>query len=145
MAAAQQTLTFQIPYVGSGRFRLSVPGNVDVKSGLAVLRRRTDSQADVTQFEFLPSRDLTTLVMTLNNQQSGRQQVVAARTVYAVQPQGSRALVNFEMLVRQARLFENSRDLGLREFVRKQLPWRMSGSYCLLTHSPRYPEKQTCR
>ncbi len=41
----------------------------------------------------------------------------AARAVYGAQPQGDRALANFDTLLRRARGFENSRPAGLREFV----------------------------
>ena len=78
---AQRTLKFQLPHAATGRFQLTVPGNVEIKSGVAVLRRDVDEQAAATTFEFLPSRDLTTLVMSLNNKQTERQQVVVARTV----------------------------------------------------------------
>ncbi len=81
VAAAEQTMQLQLPHAATGRFRLSVPGDVEMKSGAAVLRREVNADATLTEFELLPRDGLTTLVMTLNNRQRQQQQVVVARNV----------------------------------------------------------------
>src|ERR1700741_504245 len=45
--AALQSLKIQFPTVSSARIQLSVPGNVDVKSGASVLKREVNATANV--------------------------------------------------------------------------------------------------
>lgn len=80
-SAAQQAMSVQLPFPASTRFRLSVPGNVDVKSGAQVISRVVDAAANVTRFELLPQRDRTTIVMSLNNRILLQQRVILARSV----------------------------------------------------------------
>ena len=80
-SAAQQSMSFQLPFPASTRFRLSVPGNVDVKSGAQVISREVDAAASVTRFELLPQRERTTIVMSLNNRILLQQRVILARSV----------------------------------------------------------------
>jgi hypothetical protein len=79
--AAQQTLSLRLPIAAATRLRLTVPGNVDVKSGAKVVSRDLDEQAAVTRFELLPTAGQTTIVMSLNNRILRRQRVVVARSV----------------------------------------------------------------
>lgn len=80
-SAAQQAMSFQLPFPVSTRFRLTVPGNIDVKSGAQVISREVDAAANVTRFELLPQRNRTTIVMSLNNRILLQQRVILARSV----------------------------------------------------------------
>jgi hypothetical protein len=79
--AAQQTLSLRLPIAAATRLRLTVPGNVDVKSGAKAVSREVDEKAAVTRFELLPTAGQTTIVMSLNNRILRRQRVVVARSV----------------------------------------------------------------
>ena len=80
-SAAQQTLDFRLPTPAATRMRVTVPGNVDVKSGAKLVSRVVDEAAGVTRFEMLPPRAQTSLVMSLNNRMLQRQRVVVARSI----------------------------------------------------------------
>ena len=79
--AALQVLAFRLPQAPAAKFRLSVPGDVEVKSGAAVASRVVDEAARVTRFELLPQPGDTSLVMTLNSRLARRQRAVVARSV----------------------------------------------------------------
>ena len=66
-SAALQTLNFQLPTPAATRMRLNVPGDVEVRSGVAVASRTYDTADDVTRFELLPRPGPVSPVMTLNN------------------------------------------------------------------------------
>src|SRR5262249_20715561 len=53
-AAAQQTLQVTLPTQAATRLKLSVPGNVEVKGGAAVVSRSFDMAAGRTLLELLP-------------------------------------------------------------------------------------------
>ncbi len=80
-SAALQSLSFQIPVPAATVLRLTVPGNVEVKSGADVMRREVDAAAGVTRFELLPRRGTNLLAMTLNNRQLLQARAVVARSV----------------------------------------------------------------
>ncbi len=82
VAAPRQILRFQLPHAATGRMRLAVPGNIELKSGATVLRQEFDENQNVTRFELLPTQGMTTLVMSLNNREVQNQQVVVARNVF---------------------------------------------------------------
>ncbi|MFH1108573.1 MAG: hypothetical protein V1790_05160 [Planctomycetota bacterium] len=101
--AAQQTLTFRLPTPPATRMSMTVPGNVEIKSGAAVVSRVFDETAQVTRFEILPQPEparwimdegkqtsrfepapaagAVSLVMTLNNRLLQAQRAVTARGV----------------------------------------------------------------
>jgi hypothetical protein len=79
--AAQQVLNFRLPRAPIGRVQLSVPGDVEIRSGADVVSRTVDTEARVTRFELLPRSGDTTLVMSLNSHLQRQQQAVAARCV----------------------------------------------------------------
>lgn len=81
VAAAQQSLQFQLPTGGSTTLNLSVPGNIEVKSGAVVATRHYDPEADETRFELVPESGGTDLVMSLNNRRLQQEKVVVARSV----------------------------------------------------------------
>jgi hypothetical protein len=80
-SAAQQSLAFRVPTAPAARLRMTVPGNVEIKSGATVVRREVDEAADVTRFDLLLPREQTPLVMSLNNRLLRRQRVIVARSV----------------------------------------------------------------
>ncbi len=79
--AARQILHFRLPHPPATRFRLTVPGDVELKSGAELVRRTVDDDAEVTRLEMLPSPGDTTLELTLNSRQRRQQQAVVARSV----------------------------------------------------------------
>jgi len=79
--AARQILTFLVPAPGAVRMRLTVPGDVEVKSGAEVVSRVFDDASEVTRFELLPRRAKVSLVMTLNSRLKRVDRVVVARSV----------------------------------------------------------------
>ncbi len=79
--AAQQSLTFELPSPPSRRMQLTVPGNVELKSGAAVSRRAVDADQGLTRFELVPPRGRLELAMSLNNRTLLQQRVVMARSV----------------------------------------------------------------
>ena len=81
IAAAQQSLQFQLPHAGSTSLDVVVPGNVDVKSGASVVQRAYEPEKDQTRFQLTPSRGMMALVMSLNNRRLRQDRVVVARSV----------------------------------------------------------------
>ncbi len=79
--AARQVLRFELPTPAATRVRLTVPGDVEVKSGAAVLSRAFDEANGVTRIELLPTRGPTVLVMTLNSRLKRLDRVVVAQSV----------------------------------------------------------------
>lgn len=79
--AAQQVLDFRVPTPAATRIDLTVPGDVEIKSGMRVIRRTVDAAARETRFELLPARDKTSIVMTLNSRVQRKERVVVARSV----------------------------------------------------------------
>ncbi|MGE3780597.1 MAG: hypothetical protein AB7F89_25635, partial [Pirellulaceae bacterium] len=79
--AAQQALSFQLPTPPATRWQLAVPGNVEVRHGVAVIRRTFDGAAGVTRFELVPQRTPTTIILSLNNRTQMQDRVVLARAV----------------------------------------------------------------
>ena len=85
VAAPRQILRFQLPHAATGRMRLTVPGDVEVKSGATVLLHEFDESLAATKLELLPTQGVTTLVMSLNNRETQDQQVVVARSVFVTE------------------------------------------------------------
>ena len=80
-AAAQQSLSWTLPVPPATRMHLSVPGNVEMKTGTSVLNRRVDEAAGVTHFDLLPSQGAMNLVMSLNNKRLRDETTILARGV----------------------------------------------------------------
>ncbi len=83
--AAQQSLQFQVPTPAATKLRLSVPGNVEVRSGASVVQRSVDEAAGITRFELLPQRGSQAIVMSLNNRVLQERRIVMARSVMMVE------------------------------------------------------------
>ncbi|HUG71299.1 MAG TPA: hypothetical protein VMM76_26345, partial [Pirellulaceae bacterium] len=80
-SAAQQSLQFALPTPSATKLRVTVPGNVEVRGGAAVVSRNVDEESGVTRFELLPQRGPLSLVMSLNNKLLLEQRIVMARSV----------------------------------------------------------------
>jgi len=80
-SAAKQSLSIQLPSPSATRFALTVPGNVEVKSGVPVVDRVYDQDTDTTQFDLLASRGAMDIVLSLNNQLLKDEQVTVSRSV----------------------------------------------------------------
>lgn len=80
-AAAQQSLSWTVPIPPATKFHLSVPGNVEMKSGAAIVNRRVDDAAAVTHFDLLPTPGAMNLVMSLNNKRLRDETTTLARGV----------------------------------------------------------------
>ena len=79
--AARQVLNFRLPMPPAAKFRLTVPGDVEVKSGAPVVSRVFDEKAGETRLELLPPPGDVSLVMTLNSRLKRKDRVVVARSV----------------------------------------------------------------
>ncbi len=79
--AAQQVIAMRLPRPPAARMTLTVPGDVEIKSGADVASRVVDAAAKVTRFELVPKSGDTTLVMTLNSHLQRRERAVLARSV----------------------------------------------------------------
>ena len=79
--AARQILSFRLPTPPAARLRLTVPGDVEVKSGAPVVTRVFDEKTEVTRIEVLPQRGDVSLVMTLNSRLLRKDRIVVARSV----------------------------------------------------------------
>ncbi len=79
--AAWQVLSIRLPSAPSGSLRMTVPGDVELKSGTEVISREVDSQAKVTRFQLVPRPGDMTLTLSLNSHLAQQQRVVMASTV----------------------------------------------------------------
>ncbi len=79
--AAEQTLSFQVPATATTTLQLTVPGDVEIKSGTQVIQRVFDPAARQTRFDLLATQSKTTIVMTLNSHLLRTQRVVVAKAV----------------------------------------------------------------
>ncbi len=80
-ATAQRTFSFQVPTPPAARLRLTVPGNVEIKSGATIIERNEDAARQQTVFELLPRRRQNNLVMSLNNRQLQKDRIIVAHSV----------------------------------------------------------------
>lgn len=83
--ATRQELRFAIPPAPRERTVLEVPGDVELRSGAAVIDRRVEGEGEnrKTRFELLlqPDDGLNRLVLTLNSHKTRRQRTVIARSI----------------------------------------------------------------
>lgn len=80
--AARQRLNVQLPKAPSSLFRLTVPGDVEIKSGAEVAERVVDEQAGVTRFVLPTAGGTLDLNLSLNSRLLRRDRVVVARSVF---------------------------------------------------------------
>jgi len=79
--AATQVLAFRLPSPAASRLAMTIPGDVEVKSGAPVASRIFDEKAGQTRVELLPPRGDVSLVMSLNSRLKRKDRVVVARSV----------------------------------------------------------------
>lgn len=79
---ASQALAFNLPRLPAASLNLTVPGNVELRRGAAVVSRHFHEDADETRFELLPpSSGHLDLAVTLNSRTQRRDRIVIARSV----------------------------------------------------------------
>ena len=79
--AARQRLTVRLPDVPASRLHLTVPGDVEIKSGASVAKRVVDEQTGTTRFELPTASGPLDLDMSLNSRLLRHDRVVVARSV----------------------------------------------------------------
>ena len=79
--AAQQTIQFGVPIASSSNIQITVNGNVEIKSGARVIRRNYLADSNQTQFQIVPTKEMMTITMSLNNKQRRDQDTVLGRAV----------------------------------------------------------------
>lgn len=80
-SVAEQSLAFDLPRGATNRFELTVPGDVEIKSGADVAQRNVDVDRGQTHFRLLLPAGATNLTMSLNNRRLAEDRVVVARSV----------------------------------------------------------------
>ena len=79
---ARQTLSFQMPVLPATTMTMTVPGDVELRSGAAAISRTYDAAEDETRFELLPpASGQVSLAVTLNSRQKRQDRTVIARSV----------------------------------------------------------------
>lgn len=79
--ASQQIIDFQVPVVAQSSMELRVPGNVEIKSGSAVLERQVDSDdgKESTSFDLLLQPGPNSIHFSLNNRVTQNQASTSAQ------------------------------------------------------------------
>jgi hypothetical protein len=80
--AAQQTLSVELPHAPAAQLSLTVPGNVEIRSGAAVISREVDAEAKQTQLELALAKGPLNIVLSLNNKLLAKDLVSLARSVF---------------------------------------------------------------
>lgn len=80
-SAAHQTLQVRLPYAAASTLQLDVPGNVEVKSGAALVARSVDDAKNVTTLQLDVPNGPLAIVLSLNNKQLSKDRVVVVRSV----------------------------------------------------------------
>ena len=79
--AATQVLNFRLPSPPAVHMAVTLPGDVEVKAGAAVVSRVFDEKAGQTRLELLPPKGDVSLVMSLNSRLKRKDRIVMARSV----------------------------------------------------------------
>ena len=79
--AAQQVLNVRLPTPAAAKITLTVPGDVEIKSGAAVVSRVVDGDERLTRFELLATRGDLAVVMSLNSRLKRQDRLVVASSV----------------------------------------------------------------
>ncbi len=102
--AAQQALAFRVPHAPAARMALTVPGDVEIKTGAEVASRVVEDDGRQTRFVLVPRDGDMSLVMTLNSRLARQDRVVMARSVTACEVaqayEGLHAAISMEVLHR---------------------------------------------
>ncbi len=104
----RQSLSFRLPEVAASALSVSVPGNVDVLSGPAVLKREFSDPENVTQLELAAGSGAIELLLTLNNRYRTNQLLWTCRQLLLVEikPESDRFEMVWEPRVMQGQLRE---------------------------------------
>ncbi|MDR1480890.1 MAG: hypothetical protein LBJ00_18350 [Planctomycetaceae bacterium] len=87
--STRQRIAFRLPYGVKNSLQLAISGDVELKSGAAVISRKVEKQTDdkntktqTTKFELLPqpANNLIDITMSLNSHRIGSYQAVIARS-----------------------------------------------------------------
>lgn len=81
-SAAQQTLSVELPHAPAAQLSLTVPGNVEIRSGAAVISREADAEAKQTKLELALAKGPLNVVLSLNNKLLAKDLVSLARSVF---------------------------------------------------------------
>ena len=82
---ARQTLNLTLPMPAAGSLTMTVPGDVEVLRGAAVLDRQFNEARETTTLQLLPTRGRLDLTMTLNSRLKHADRMVLARSVQAAE------------------------------------------------------------
>jgi len=80
-AAAEQSFALELPHAANESIGMTVPGNIEIKSGASVVERQVDDEANITKFELLPKPGPMVVTMSLNNKRLQTERQVIARSV----------------------------------------------------------------
>ncbi|MCX7591651.1 MAG: hypothetical protein N2255_08495, partial [Kiritimatiellae bacterium] len=80
-SAAQQVMALRLPTPAATRLTVHAKGDVEVRSGAAVIKRTYEPGTDETTMELLPRPGDLTLVLSLNSRFERRDRLVMARSV----------------------------------------------------------------
>ena len=78
---ARQSVGFQLPTAATSTFSIAVAGNVELTSGPAVVGRVYDADVNRTSFQLVPSRDLMSMTMSVNNKKLQAKKSILAKSV----------------------------------------------------------------
>ena len=115
---AVQMLAFRLPRAATSKLELQAPGNVDIKSGLAVIRRTYDPNADRTVFELPVLRERMQIAISVNNRRRQQDRLLTARShSVSVLSQGSeswRSTIDVDVLHGAAESFQFEFPAGMQ-------------------------------
>ena len=80
-AAAEQSFAMELPHAANESIGMTVPGNIEIKSGASVVQRQIDQEANTTTFELLPRPGPLAVTMSLNNKRLQTERQIVARSV----------------------------------------------------------------
>lgn len=80
-AAAEQSFALELPHAANESIGMTVPGNIEIKSGASVVERQVDDEANITKFELLPKPGPMVVTMSLNNKRLQTERQIIARSV----------------------------------------------------------------
>ena len=80
-AAAEQSFALELPHAANESIAMTVPGNIEIKSGASVIERQVDEESSVTKFELLPKPGPMSVTMSLNNKRLQTERQIIARSV----------------------------------------------------------------
>ncbi|MEC9096171.1 MAG: hypothetical protein VX776_06025, partial [Planctomycetota bacterium] len=80
-AAAEQSFALELPHAANESIAMTVPGNIEIKSGVSVIERQVEADGSLTKFELLPRPGPLAVTMSLNNKRLQTERQIIARSV----------------------------------------------------------------